>query len=157
MYPTCSLEMRWNGPTCEATMTSPLSTASKPSPTINVATSSGHRHIVLVGILCLKGNETQFQIRGNTFYCHHIPCHFEHFNIGIDIVHHGQQLIQCRWIKRWHNSMAVLTFVLRIMNLQLCKMWTLSFNRTQGSDFVIKLTLNAKGVGPMLLVTDSST
>jgi hypothetical protein len=53
--------------------------------------------------------------------------------------------------------MAVLTFVLRIMNLQLCKMWTLSFNRTQGSDFVIKLTLNAKGVGPMLLVTDSST
>jgi hypothetical protein len=42
--------------------------------------------------------------------------------------------------------MAVLTFVLRIMNVQLCKLWTLSFGKTQGSDFVIKLTLNVKGI-----------
>jgi hypothetical protein len=42
--------------------------------------------------------------------------------------------------------MAILTFVLRIINVQLCKLWTLSFDKTQGSDFVIKLTLNAKGV-----------
>jgi hypothetical protein len=42
--------------------------------------------------------------------------------------------------------MAVLTFTLRIMNVQLCKLWTLSFNKTQGFNFVIKLTLNAKGV-----------
>jgi hypothetical protein len=28
----------------------------------------------------------------------------------------------------------------------LCKLWMLSFNRTQGSDFVIKFTLNAKQV-----------
>jgi hypothetical protein len=42
--------------------------------------------------------------------------------------------------------MVVLTFVLRIMNVQLCKLWTLSFDRAQGSDFVIKLTLNVKGV-----------
>jgi hypothetical protein len=42
--------------------------------------------------------------------------------------------------------MVVLTFTFRIMNVQLCKLWTLSFNKTQGSDFVIKFTLNAKGV-----------
>jgi hypothetical protein len=42
--------------------------------------------------------------------------------------------------------MAVLMFALRIMNVQLCKLWTLSFGKTQGSDFVIKLTLNAKGI-----------
>jgi hypothetical protein len=42
--------------------------------------------------------------------------------------------------------MAVLTFVLHIINVQLCKLRTLSFDRTQGSDFMIKLTLNAKGV-----------
>ncbi len=83
---------------------------------------------------------------GNTFYYHHIPCHFEHFDIDIDIIHHGQQPIQRRWIKQWHNGMVVLTFVLRIMNVQLCKLWTLSFDRAQGSDFVIKLTLNVKGV-----------
>jgi hypothetical protein len=70
---------------------------------------------------------------------------FEHFDIGIDIVHHGQQSIQRRWIKR-HNNMLVLTFTLRIMNVQLCKLSTLSFNRTHGSNFVIKLTLNAKQV-----------
>jgi hypothetical protein len=37
-------------------------------------------------------------------------------------------------------------FALRIMNVQLCKLWTLSFDKTQGSNFVIKLTLNVKGV-----------
>ncbi len=37
-------------------------------------------------------------------------------------------------------------FAFPIMNVQLCKLWTLSFDKTQGSDFVIKLTLNAKGV-----------
>jgi hypothetical protein len=42
--------------------------------------------------------------------------------------------------------MAILTFALYIMNIQLCKLWTLSFDRTKGSDFVIKLNLNAKGV-----------
>jgi hypothetical protein len=42
--------------------------------------------------------------------------------------------------------MLVLTFAFRIMNVQLCKLWPLSFSRTQGSDFVIKFTLNAKGV-----------
>jgi hypothetical protein len=42
--------------------------------------------------------------------------------------------------------MVVLTFALRIMNVQLCKLWTLFFDRTQGSNFVIKLTLNVKGV-----------
>jgi hypothetical protein len=42
--------------------------------------------------------------------------HFEHFDIGIDIVHHGQQPIQHRWIKQWHNGMAILTFALCIMN-----------------------------------------
>ncbi len=88
----------------------------------------------------------QFQIRGNTFYCHHIPYHFEHFDIGIDIIHHGQQPIQRRRIKQWHNGMAVLTFILCIMNVQFCKLWTLSFDKTQGFDFVIKFTLNAKGV-----------
>jgi hypothetical protein len=99
-----------------------------------------------MGILCSRGNETQYQIRGSTFCCHHIPCHFEHFDIKIDIVHHGQQLIQHRWINQWYNNMVVLTFALRIMNVQLCKLWTLSFSKTQGSDFVIKLTLNVKGV-----------
>ncbi len=88
----------------------------------------------------------QFQIRGSTLCCHHIPCHFEYFNIRIDIVHHGQQPIQCRWIKQWHNGMAVLMFVLRIMNVKLCKLWMLSVDRTHGSDFVIKLIVNAKGV-----------
>jgi hypothetical protein len=48
---------------------------------------------------------------------HHIPCHFEHFDIGIDIVHHGQQSIQRHWIKQWHNGMAILMFTLRIMNV----------------------------------------
>jgi hypothetical protein len=42
--------------------------------------------------------------------------------------------------------MAVLTFALRIMNVQLCKLWTLSFAKTHGFNFVIKFTLNAKGV-----------
>jgi len=42
--------------------------------------------------------------------------------------------------------MAVLMFTLCIMNVQLCKLWTLSFDKTQGSDFVINFTLNAKGV-----------
>jgi hypothetical protein len=42
--------------------------------------------------------------------------------------------------------MAVLTFALRIMNVQLCKLWMLSFGKTHGSDFVLKLTLNVKGV-----------
>jgi hypothetical protein len=42
--------------------------------------------------------------------------------------------------------MAVLTFAFCIMNVQLCKLWMLSFDRTQGSDFVIKFTLNANGV-----------
>jgi hypothetical protein len=37
-------------------------------------------------------------------------------------------------------------FALCIMNVQLCKLWTLSFGRTQGSNFVIKLTLNVKGI-----------
>ncbi len=87
-----------------------------------------------------------FRSRGSTFCCHHIPCHFKHFNIRIDIVHHGQQLIQHCWIKRWHNGMAILTFVLHIMNVQLCKLWMLSFSKTQGSDFVIELTLNEKGI-----------
>ncbi len=104
------------------------------------------QHIVSTGILCSRGNETQFQIRGSTFCCHHIPCHFEHFDIRIDIVCHGQQPIQRRWIKRWHNGMAISTFVLHIINVQLCKLWMLSFDKTQGSDFVIKLTLNAKGI-----------
>ncbi len=42
--------------------------------------------------------------------------------------------------------MAILTFTLRIMNVHLCKLWTLSFDKTHGSNFVIKLTLNAKGI-----------
>jgi hypothetical protein len=42
--------------------------------------------------------------------------------------------------------MAVLMFAFRIMNVHLCKLWTLSFDRTQGFNFVIKLTLNVKGV-----------
>jgi hypothetical protein len=93
-----------------------------------------------------RGNETKFQIRGSTFCWHHIPYHFEHFDIRINIIQHGQQPIQRRWIKRWHNDMPVLTFALDFMNVQLCKLWMLSFGRTQGSDFVIKLTLNAKGI-----------
>jgi hypothetical protein len=147
MYPTCSSEMCWNGPTCWVSTTSRLSTP------YNLITISyhqcnnfiGRRHIVLTGILCSKGNEMQLQIHGNTFCCHHNPCHFEHFNIGIDIVHNGQQSIQRRWIKQ-HNSMVVLTFTLRIMNVQLCKLSMMSFNRTHGSNFVIKFTLNAKWV-----------
>jgi hypothetical protein len=42
--------------------------------------------------------------------------------------------------------MAVFTFALCIMNVQLYKLWMLSFSRTWGFDFVIKFTLNAKGV-----------
>jgi hypothetical protein len=42
--------------------------------------------------------------------------------------------------------MVVLTFALRIMNVQLCKLWMMSFSKTHGFDFMIKLTLNAKGV-----------
>jgi hypothetical protein len=42
--------------------------------------------------------------------------------------------------------MAFFTFTLRIMNVQVCKLWMLSFDKTQGSDFVIKFTLNVKGV-----------
>jgi hypothetical protein len=42
--------------------------------------------------------------------------------------------------------MAILMFALYIMNVQLCKLWTLSFDKTQRSDFVIKLTLNVKRV-----------
>jgi len=54
--------------------------------------------------------------------------------------------VNLNWIKQWHNDMAVLMFAFRIMIVQLCKLWTLSFGRTEGSNFVIKLTLDAKGV-----------
>ncbi len=123
-----------------------LSITSKPSPTINAVTSLAVGTLYRWASFVQKAMRCNFKSVGVPSFAIMSFCHFEHFDIGIDIVHHGQQLIQRCWIKRWHNSMAILMFVLRIMNVQLCKLWMLSFDRTHGFDFVIKFTLNAKGV-----------
>ncbi len=94
--------------------TSRLSTTLEASPTINAMTSSAISTLYRRASFVRKAMRCNFKSMETP---HHIPCHFEHFDIGIDIVHHGQQSIQRHWIKQWHNGMAILMFTLRIMNV----------------------------------------